>query len=356
MIDTLRGLSIVFVVMRHIDIRIPFKNVPWANELPETWLRLFLSGGGYGVRIFFVISGFLITSNTLLRWNRLDLIDVRAFYQLRFARIFPLFFALLVVASGLHLAGVPGYVILPERASLGEAWWAALGLHVNWLEYQRGYLPASWDVLWTLSIEEVFYLVFPWVCLASRRKAVFVTVALVLVGLGPLARTWTSHEYWQSKSYLACMDGIAIGALAALWNARLARQRQVARVRRALLWAGGLVGAAVLGVFGVRVQLGAAWTSTVLALATAALLLGQAHWRGIGWMNALGRSSYEIYLTHMFVVLAGVSWVKTRGIGPEWTPMVYGALIVGAWILGEAVRRFFSDPINRRLRRRFGQA
>jgi peptidoglycan/LPS O-acetylase OafA/YrhL len=112
--------------------------------------------------MFFVLSGFLITTSALDKWKALPNINLCEFYLKRFARIMPLLVALLLVLSILHITEVKGFVINPNSTILLRALFAALTFHVNWLEIQVGYLPGSWDVLWSLSIEEVFYLFFPY--------------------------------------------------------------------------------------------------------------------------------------------------------------------------------------------------
>jgi hypothetical protein len=70
-------------------------------------------------------------------------VNLREFYQLRFARIAPLLLILLAILSGLHLAQVKGFVVSPKAGGLGRALLAALTFHINLLEARRGYLPAS---------------------------------------------------------------------------------------------------------------------------------------------------------------------------------------------------------------------
>jgi peptidoglycan/LPS O-acetylase OafA/YrhL len=125
--------------------------------------------GQNGVQIFFVISGFLITSTSLRRWGSLSAIRVLDFYRLRFARIAPLLLLLLAALSILHFAGTSGFVVSQETGGLGRALFAALTFHINLLEAQRGYLPASWDILWSLSVEEAFYVFFPLICRWAGR-------------------------------------------------------------------------------------------------------------------------------------------------------------------------------------------
>jgi len=166
--------------------------------------------------MFFVVSGFLITSLSLRRWGSLDRVPIAPFYRLRAARILPCLLLLLAVLSVLHLAEVPGFTIPPERASLGRALLAGIGFHVNWLEGHRGYLPANWDVLWSLSIEETFYVLFPLVCLALRRERSMLWPLLALIVIGPFNRVaLAGQQPWDDYHWLSGMDGIAFGCLAA---------------------------------------------------------------------------------------------------------------------------------------------
>ena len=71
------------------------------------------------------------------------------------------------------------------------------------------------------------------------------------------------------------------------------------------------------------------------------------------WLAAIGRNSYEIYLTHMFVVILLVRWFKGWGGEGEWIWGLYlGGILLSA-LLGEVVARWFSNPMNRYLRKRF---
>jgi peptidoglycan/LPS O-acetylase OafA/YrhL len=88
-IDLLRGLSILLVILNHIGLRIPLKHTALGALLPG-WVSSALNFNGYeSVCVFFVISGFLITGNSLRRWGSLPRIDLRGFYARRFARIVP---------------------------------------------------------------------------------------------------------------------------------------------------------------------------------------------------------------------------------------------------------------------------
>ena len=359
-IDLLRGLSILFVILNHLGLRIPLRKTALADVVP-TWFLNRLSYNGYeAVFVFFVISGFLIAGNAITRWGSLERIDVRAFYARRFARIVPCLLALLVVLSVLHLAGVQDYVIHREGQSLAGAIRAAVGLHLNWYEGRTGYLPGNWDVLWSLSIEEVFYLGFPLVCLATRPRWVL-TLLLVLLAL---SMPWThaalrGNEIWQEKAYLPGMSAIAVGVLGAL----LVSPWRLPPRRTSLLlgWLGavGLIAATICGA--------AMWRllrdGYMLLLAVSALCLLLAceqrqrrgawrAWWGLEWLRSWGRLSYEIYLSHMFVVFAVVRVYRSSGGDPRWGLLWYLLALPLCWLLGKAVERWLSLPCERWLRSR----
>ena len=106
-----------------------------------------------------------------------------------------------------------------RQAGWGGLWPAALTFHVNLLEARRGYLPAGWDILWSLSVEETFYLFFPLVCRIFRRTNFLSALLFVFVLLGPFARSdaLNPNPVWREYSYLGGMDAIALGCLTALF-------------------------------------------------------------------------------------------------------------------------------------------
>jgi peptidoglycan/LPS O-acetylase OafA/YrhL len=73
-------------------------------------------------------------------------------------------------------------------------------------------------------------------------------------------------------------------------------------------------------------------------------------WRGFGWLRSMGRASYEIYLTHMFVVFALLGLARATGTDKAWGWVWYPPAVLLAWAVGWVVARAFSEPANRRLR------
>ena len=221
-VDVLRGLSVLLVTLHHIHLRFKLNGYGVDDVLPKTLNQVLFWSGYYAVIAFFVISGFLITGLSIKRWGQLGHIDIGSFYRMRAARILPCLFLLLLVLSTLHLLHFLAFSIRPERATLGQALWAALTFRINWLEGHHGYLPGDWDILWSLSIEEMFYLVFPLVCLLLRREALLLLPLAVLICLGPICRVaFADQDPWSQYAYWCCTDGIAFGCLAALASARI---------------------------------------------------------------------------------------------------------------------------------------
>ena len=182
-IDLVRGVSIILVVIHHTALRIPLAKTGLAAILPRRLLTG-LSWDGYeAVFVFFVVSGFLIAGNALTRWGALARLDPRAFYARRAARILPCLLALLATLCLLHLLHTPNYVITGPDQSLPGALLAALTLHLNWYEGRTGWLPSGWDILWSLSIEEVFYLAFPLLCRVLRLCHLLLPLFGLLVGM-----------------------------------------------------------------------------------------------------------------------------------------------------------------------------
>ena len=356
-IDLLRGLSILLVVVHHIALRIPLQDGWLETFLPRSVLNSFVYNGYEAVFLFFVISGFLITGNALDRWGSLANIDIRTFYVRRIARILPSLMLLLVVLSVLHLLGVPYFTIEREGQSLPLALIAALGLHLNWYEGMTGYLPGNWDVLWSLSIEEVFYLGFPLLCLLVKRKALLVPLlALLVVSLPATRSALGGNEIWQEKAYLPGMAAIAAGVIAALAAHRF---NAIARRMRRVLCTLGVVGIACNLLFGsVLWPMIGNGLMLVLTLSAGVLLIGlhrdaSTAPRGTFWLVSMGRLSYEIYLTHMFVVFAEVAIYRALDANPWFGFLWYAPAVLLCWALGAALAQGWSIPLDRALRARW---
>jgi peptidoglycan/LPS O-acetylase OafA/YrhL len=368
-IDLLRGLSIFFVLINHINIRLLGARVPYTEHLPAQLVHILVWNAQLGVQMFFAISGFLITSITIRRWRSLPQVSLRGFYLFRFARIAPLLFLLLAVLCILHFADVHHYVVTAETGGLGRALLAALTFQLNELEIHRGYLPGNWDILWSLSIEEMFYLFFPLACLVLGgkrffgRSIVFPALLFVFVILGPFGRTLFAHgnEIAEDYSYLGGTEGISWGCLTAL--AVSSR-----RFSRRAIWGLGIAGTMVVSaslIFSWQAYTG--WLGktglnfTLLGVGTCMFIAAttQTEWRSPRVLRPLvrmGRYSYEIYLTHMFVVFTLFDLFLHAGKPIRGVPILFVFAILFAALLGAGVANLYSEPANRFLRRKLGNS
>ena len=361
-VDLLRALAILYVLLNHINMRLLLAHVHYTKGLPADLVTALVWQGQPGVQIFFAVSGFLITSTSIKRWHSLARVDIRNFYLIRFARIAPLLLTLLAVLSLLHALQLRDYHVSCKTGGLPGALWAALTLRVGLLEATRGYLPGSWDILWSLSVEEMFYLFFPLACRLLKRGHLFLLLLASFILLGPFGRTLLTHgnEVWQEYSYFGGMDAIAMGCLTALILSRT----RISRRLLPLQWAGGiaimsfcLLCEPELDALGLeKAGLG----MTLLAVGTCMVIgaAAQSAWQAPRLLRPLlayGTRSYEIYLTHMFVVFGFFNLFVRFGKPLHLVPVLFAVTILVSGLLGELVARFFSEPANRWLRSRFGE-
>ncbi|MGH8399527.1 MAG: acyltransferase family protein, partial [Gammaproteobacteria bacterium] len=168
----------------------------------------------------------------------------------------------------------------------------------------------------------------------------------------------TGNEVWQEKAYLPGMAAIAMGVLGALIAAEFAVPRQ--RFTTPLCSVGAVGTGAVLLAGGVLWSVLHDAYMLLLTFSVMCLVVGL-HWReqsgwryrlpGFGWLRSFGRLSYEIYLTHMFVVYAAVRAFKSMGSDFALGYLWYLPILLLCWLSGMLVARIISAPCDRVLRR-----
>jgi peptidoglycan/LPS O-acetylase OafA/YrhL len=349
-LDGVRGLAIALVMFHHF-----FQNYQPAGTVVDRVVFGLASAGWSGVDLFFVLSGFLITG--ILYDSRHDPRYYRNFYGRRTLRIFPLYYATLVLFL----------IVLPAIAHpLAQTYVADFRDDGFWLwtylanfriayrgEWYAHLIP---NVFWSLAIEEQFYLVWPAVVLlCSRRTLIWVCTVLLVAALGVRVALWWIEAAPVVSFVLtfARMDCLALGALVALAArgegglARLVTPAKTAGIVSIVLVTGYMVATGGLAWEHASVHL---LGFTVLAVLFGSLLvLGMTSGTGHPLRAALdnpllrtfGKYSYAMYVVHGPANVLVKQFVFDPSAGPlvmgSMTPAVtFYALLSTALTLGVA--------------------
>jgi peptidoglycan/LPS O-acetylase OafA/YrhL len=332
-LDSVRALAVLLVLYAHFAV--PSSNL-----------------GHLGVRLFFVLSGFLITRILLRARSTLSfqpLYALKSFYARRVLRIFPAYFAMLTFVGAINL----------EQAREGLAW-QALFLSNFWYAMRGEWMPWVLVHTWTLSIEEQFYLVWPLIMLLAPARFLgricmaFIALSLAYRLCWPLTGAST-----MARDLLppASMDALAAGGLLAVYRARATGWPRGIRTGALILGGTFLVLSWLDPKPDPGVHEWVLWIAReVLPLAPLVVFVGLASdgikgglGRLLDWspLRALGRISYGVYLYHVVVlalVIKAQPWIpvdlSTYGIG--WLTVGGAATLAVAtlsWLL-------FERPIN----------
>lgn len=334
-----------------------------------------VAGGFIGVDIFFVLSGFLITSLLLDEFARTGRVDLKGFWIRRARRLLPALLVMtLAVVAARELFPPDAVTSLRDDAVAAFFWvanWAFVAQQADY--FSQGAPPSPLQHTWSLGVEEQYYLVWPLlvlfaVLLLRRRGARAVRIAVVVIATAGAAasaacaivavNTDTLNRVYFGTDFRA--QGLLLGAAAAAllvrdWSALTVSGTLIrARWRRWIAW--------VLPVFGLAVLGAAAHLATgdaedfrhglLIIVAAAAVLvivpvaLDQYGWvaRALGWrpLVALGAISYGVYLWHwpLFLILNGE---RTGLTGWSLVALRFGVTIALAWVSW----RFVEQPVRR---------
>ena len=307
-LDGLRGTAVLTVMVLHFTL---VNAVTTAEHVFFDVTRM----GWVGVDLFFVLSGFLITG--ILYDAKGGAHFFRNFYMRRVLRIFPLYYAFLVFVLVLLPAVRPAAAVPAET----QFWlWTYLS---NILFARAGWegVPGHTTHLWSLAIEEQFYLLWPLVVFfASRRRLVQICIgAIIFAELTRIGLHYTAPDGIAGYALMpARIDALAVGALVAVLAREPSGAAMLLRFSRPVmfgsaLWLAIVIGWTRIAVGGtlppldVRVQLGA---YTAIALLFGALLVRaiaapdssrRARVLSSATLAAFGRYSYALYLIHIVV-------------------------------------------------------
>ena len=304
-LDGLRAVSVAAVVLYHAE-------VPW------------FPGGFLGVEVFFVISGFLITTLLLEERERRGGVSMRGFWTRRAKRLLPALYLLLAVVSAASLlvyrdaAGRMGGDVMAALLYVSN-WWQ---IHLDQSYFAQAGRPPLLQHLWSLSIEEQFYLVFPplFVLAVARwnhRSIRWFLIACSVASAIYMAILFTPFEDPSGAYYntFARASGLLLGAVLAMFWAPWRQRRRTGPGAVAAMNLSGFLGLVVIVWFITRVNAfdsfiyrGGFFLLDLVCLVVIAVIvhpsasLGRV--LGLAPLRWLGLRSYSIYLWHwpIFVV------------------------------------------------------
>lgn len=320
-LDGLRGVAILAVLAHNFDLITRPKSalVAAGDQI--------LDHGWIGVQLFFVLSGYLITSILLATRDAENYFS--AFFARRALRIFPLYYAALVTAF---------FVVPSVRGALGESGPAIAGDGWLWVFLSNwsgafGRDQGAFPHFWSLAVEEQFYLVWPFVVYALRaRGTLFVSIALIALAIATRCAVRLSGGS-PEIAYLTTvcrMDALAVGAVVATLRAGagwlrlpVVAPRRLASVM-AVVAAGGLASNLYA-----RTSLGSQTIGyTLLAIGCGAWLAAGTQRSEAGrwyiaplrssWLRTVGRYSFAMYVVHLPLHLyVGLPLIAKSGLQPE---------------------------------------
>lgn len=349
-LDGLRALAVFAVIAYHLDLG-------WAQ------------GGLLGVSLFFVLSGYLITNILLKQWERTGSMDLKDFWLRRARRLLPgLFFMLISVTLWAAMFSLERLVALKQEVIAAVCYSSNWYLILHQVSYfERFGPPSPLGHLWSLAVEEQFYLIWPLLMvlglryLPRRKWIIGGTVAFALISVGAMAAIYIpGHD--PSRVYYGTDTrafALLVGAVLAMgWPSRKGNAELSVKSRLALDLAGSAGLLIVLWMIGNTNQYAPFlyWGGLFLfSVAAACLIAALAHpdsylgkffaWRPLRW---LGECSYGIYLWHYPVIVLTSPAVNTGE--PDY---FRSACQIAATIILAALSRYLiEDPIRYGRRKR----
>ncbi|MBL7952858.1 MAG: acyltransferase [Flavobacteriales bacterium] len=326
-LNALRAIAAVVVVTVHVEMEKKDRGIPSALDAPERWIP----DHHLGVVLFFVLSGFLITWLLTREHEATGRVGLKSFYARRILRIWPVYYFVLFVSAALF----------PFKAT-----WPTVVLCVGGMPNIAKALDIGWPTspqIWSIGVEEQFYLLWPVVFLFIPRKRLVLATLLFFVG-------WTllpflvdkchagqpldegARRAWSIFFYGAKFNSLALGCVMGYL---------FATAHRSLRWLSNTpvaVGSALLA-FGL-------WFSgtilpvlhdEVFTVLFALVVLNAATGRyptffDRGVFDFLGRISYGIYMYHWIILLLIMPLVD-RGIDRSRYDLLLGTAVLGVTIL-----------------------
>ena len=342
-LDCLRFFAFLFVFISHaFSIEPAYYTHLGLSQSAALWLSKVVGVGGLGVALFFVLSSYLITELLIREHNRSGKLDIKSFYVRRALRIWPLYFFFLILV----------YLTIPQSSpyALESKFILPMFLLVgNWaVIFYNGMGASVAGPLWSISVEEQFYLAWPLVIARVGVKNLK-RVCLVVIVFANLTRVVMEKRgagfvaFWCST--VTWMDAIAAGALIALLLRGEAPRRT--RIQRLLLGAGGIIIWVLQARFRHFLVYPDVASYPLIIIGSVMMLLAMLGSRITNPILVyLGRISYGLYVYHV-LALALVSFLFVK-----YSPVHAGAGLALTMLMAAASFRWLEEPFLK-LKKRF---
>lgn len=339
-LDALRFFAFLAVFVTHtVPDRLDFYASHHVPHVAAVMLASIGASGVFGVSLFFMLSSYLITSLLLKEQQSRGTVDLKAFYVRRILRIWPLYFFALGLAA---LWPDPAYR-MPANYLV-----AFLLLAGNWMTVLHGPAVTFGSILWSVSVEEQFYVTWPLLIKSVNRRRAMILVCVGLIVAANLVRVylWTTHHMVGRvfENTLAQLDTIAFGALLAIVG--MPRLNWPGRI---LLAAGSWTALVVCGWFYDATPNFVLFGFPAVCVASMGLLVAAngVPLRPTSYLVRLGKISYGLYVYHtLALLLAGMALHGRTGSLPRMALYVAGGFVMTV-TLAEASYRWLETPFLR---------
>jgi peptidoglycan/LPS O-acetylase OafA/YrhL len=350
-LDGIRGTAIFLVVVVHAFYRGP-------DIDPSAPIKNLFIFGWTGVELFFVLSGYLITS--LIKENISEKYGLRNFFVKRVSRIFPLYYGILATLLAISFLPLPAALqesLLNYRSNLA-VYWSFTSNYSELLGIDNDLANKLLGPAWSLAIEEQYYLVWPIILLLVNRRTVkFLPIALFLLlffGRFLFSDNFDSRIVYHATFFHA--DGILVGSAIALWLPQLLNFKRWMLPAFLVCTVALIISFFVIGTTHYSHPLIQKYCYALISIFYGLLLINTLIHKRIGrvFENPIlaeaGKYAFFIYLTHGPFLLALDQLPLPKG-WISWTIflIIFSASMIA---LGKASWKIYEQPLSRMIRKK----
>lgn len=338
-LDTLRAIAALVVVWGHIELLKQTNSIP---NLIDSHFAFFPSGH-IAVILFFVLSGFLITYLLVKEKEKSGKISFRNFYMRRILRIWPLYYTIILLS----------YILINNTHTL-KSIILCLSIFPN-IAHALGSGWSSSPQIWSIGVEEQFYLFWPFVLLLLPEKKVIIGLILFFIGYSifPHVFGFINVRTFQNEDIGDIVNKIFFGtkfncmALGSLMGFALAKQKSWIKIfSNDIVVLISILTSFCLWFFGFELKY---FTEEFFSVIFSIMIVGIVNSKRINidtkTSRFLGKISYGIYMYHWIIIMLALEYIPFDGNTTTFNIKLYFFVIAGtiiiSWISYTTMERFF---------------